>query len=1083
MGGAAFTESPGAPLADYFFIAGVESSRVFDHSKAINGLAAPSSGFGPTIEESTITEEDDAVKTPVLSSVQNSPEPSKRNSKRFSWDKRKSISSISGLEPKSPASNRSSVTIKAPAPQENGTRISAMSGMSDDDFNAALKRFAADRDSILAEIQVTATERTSQPPKASKPRPRTQRLRLDEMQASQKSGIGSVRRRLSTMNSLTRQNTTRRAPQRFSIDPNENPLKRAYEPVLLDQYPSKEMNVEIKKRPPFPDYVPMFVFPKDVKIVAADERPKSTWHGFAMTTSDGSRLYGITMILWKALDTDAAAELERQLDTWRRQNMSASEREFANSLSDRLVEARKKLSELLAELPRADDRQTKEDEINELEERIQLMLHTLRPIRHAAASKIEGLTDGETGFWVPRAYGILGRDATMTGFWKDWLRAVSIPMLQGGVFRVPPSSPMLGTWQPLERYVVNLCAEALSPITSRTQVEMSIRELRMYARKDAINEIPGTRNTDLYALFRAVDIDVIVTLFEFALAEARIIFLSSHIAMLHLACQALVQLLYPLKWAGVFIPVLPERLLQALEAPCPYIIGVNGTSDEMELPDDAVWMHLDSGTIEASEPPPPLPRQQRRKLISILRLAAPHHLRYGVDMGPPEYAKEAYPDTSFSSEYPQTFDPTPSMPNLAHFANLSSGQFGSSTDKSGNRPPLFNAFLSARRNNSNGLDRPSTSAANGMSDAGVSPSSSVFPPSSLANSRNDSAASLQASLREKRSGLLDNVRRNSSIGLDRMGTRTRRPSAPMQANGTYHGSATSVSTLNTEYSSTSNYAPSVYAQSTLAASTIMPTNFVMTPRTNTETTQWMEGHCMKWDPRRSTGTCSICDEKGDEGIYKCSGCPVQAHGRCLQGVNLVCPAAFSQPQVLTAFLRCMASLLYTYRKHLQPTPRGEASKSGKLYTFNRESFLRSLPHDQAGYMVMLTDTQGLAEFIGERETTRPDDPNIRLFDEIILSKKNRGRASSVFGKAKVGFLEDRSEHLWRSAQAASPVSRDGMKGSLAKGGMPAKLERELLREPRVVQGMPRLPTKKLTRKQVPSLLSGLGRTQSEPPAL
>ena len=871
------------------------------------------------------------------------------------------------------------------------------------------------------------------------------------------------------------------APQRFSINPNENPLKRPYEPVLLDQYPSKEMTGELKKRPPFPDYVPMFVFPNDVRVIAADERPRSTWHGFAMTTSDGSRLYGITQILWKALDIGAAAELERQLERWREHNMSATDREFANSLSERLVAARAKLSELLTELRYAEDRSQKEDEIDEVEERIRLMTTTLQPIRNAAASKIEGLTDGETGFWVPRAYGILGRDSSMTGFWKEWLRAVSIPMLQGGINRVPASSPRVGTWQPLERYVVNLCAEALSPITSRTQVELSIRELRMYARKDAINEIPGSRNTDLYALFRALDIEVIVTLFEFALAEARIIFLSKHTSMLHLACHALSQLIYPLKWCGVFIPVLPQRLVQALDAPCPYIIGLNTQSEHVDLPDDAVWVQLDEGTIEAPEPPPPLPRQQRRKLISILRLAAPHRYRFAVEVGPPGYAIETYPANNFSSEYPQIFDPDPTKPNLAHLANLPSDQFGSNNTRQKESLPLFNAFLAARRTNSNGSDQSPTSASSTGSTTPHSPSASSFAPPQLPTARSDSASSLQASLREKRSGLFDSARRNSSMGLDRVATMTnRRPSFPVHPNGTGHGTSTSVSTFNTDMSGTNTYAPSVYAQSTLAASTIMP-NVFMTTRTNTDTRQWIEGHCMIWDRRGANSVCTICEEKVEDGMFKCNSCPTQAHGKCLGEINLVCPAAFNQPQILAAFLRCMASLFYTYRQYISPTPRGEAVKSGKLFSFSRDAFLRSLPSDQAGYMEMLCETQGFSEFVGERETTRPDDPNIRLFDEVILSKRNRGRASTVFGKSKVGFLEDRSEHLWRSAQAASPVSRDGPRGSFGVGRMPAKLERDLLREPRMVQGVPRVATKKPTRKQVPSLLGGLGRTQSEPP--
>ena len=286
-------------------------------------------------------------------------------------------------------------------------------------------------------------------------------------------------------------------PQPLNEEENTHPLKRKFEPVLLDRYPPKSMVEETKRRGTFPDYVPMFAFPNDVNIVSADERPRSTWHGFAMTSSDNSRLYGICLIIWIPLNERASGELERECEKWRRDNMTDEERELASSLGERLAGERIKLSRLLARLPTVDSgseaREALEDEISAVEEKISLMADLLRPVRHGAAAKIEGLTDGATGLWIPRAYGILGRDPSLTSFWKEWLKAVVVPMTDGSIVRVPPSSPKIGMWQPLERYVINLSVEALSPISSKTQVEVSIRELRLFARKEAINELPGSR--------------------------------------------------------------------------------------------------------------------------------------------------------------------------------------------------------------------------------------------------------------------------------------------------------------------------------------------------------------------------------------------------------------------------------------------------------------------------------------------------------------------------------------------------------------------------------------------------------------
>lgn len=85
-----------------------------------------------------------------------------------------------------------------------------------------------------------------------------------------------------------------------------------------------------------------------------------------------------------------------------------------------------------------------------------------------------------------------------------------------------------------------------------------------------------------------------------------------------------------------------------------------------------------------------------------------------------------------------------------------------------------------------------------------------------------------------------------------------------------------------------------------------------------------------------------------------------------------------------------------------------------------DGFLKSIPTENAEYMKMLQQTQStfgsilyhlrqrllmfdpvaFNEFIHERETKRPEDPSIMLFDQVILAKKNRGK-SSIFSKSSM----------------------------------------------------------------------------------
>lgn len=186
------------PLADYFFISGIESSQVYDGRT--NGGASP-----PPVE--TTIEEDRALDLEVSHSPRpttpGSPTPEAKRRSRYSFEARKSIGSIitpSDISTNGTTSNRSSATIK---PLQVGG-----SGLTDEDFEQALRKFASERDNFLDEIHVSAGTVLPQT-KTIRNKPRTVRIQKSEDLGSSagglRNGVGSLRRRLSTMNSLKRQ--------------------------------------------------------------------------------------------------------------------------------------------------------------------------------------------------------------------------------------------------------------------------------------------------------------------------------------------------------------------------------------------------------------------------------------------------------------------------------------------------------------------------------------------------------------------------------------------------------------------------------------------------------------------------------------------------------------------------------------------------------------------------------------------------------------------------------------------------------------------------------------------------------------
>jgi len=85
--------------------------------------------------------------------------------------------------------------------------------------------------------------------------------------------------------------------------------------------------------------------------------------------------------------------------------------------------------------------------------------------------------------------------------------------------------------------------------------------------------------------------------FEGVLKEEKIIFKSRQKSLLSIACETLCALLYPFQWHHVYIPVLPLSLLDFLQSPTPYIVGVDtdhlaGASWDVESAEGVSYSHL-----------------------------------------------------------------------------------------------------------------------------------------------------------------------------------------------------------------------------------------------------------------------------------------------------------------------------------------------------------------------------------------------------------------------------------------------------------------------------------------------------------
>ena len=107
-----------------------------------------------------------------------------------------------------------------------------------------------------------------------------------------------------------------------------------------------------------------------------------------------------------------------------------------------------------------------------------------------------------------------------------------------------------------------------------------------------------TSQTDVGDLL-SMDPKVLVCLFESVLLERKVILRSNSMSKLTRVAEGLCELLQPLKWQHIYIPIVPEGLTEYLEAPTPYLMGVLSSISTQNLSyDQSVEIDVDSSSCK-----------------------------------------------------------------------------------------------------------------------------------------------------------------------------------------------------------------------------------------------------------------------------------------------------------------------------------------------------------------------------------------------------------------------------------------------------------------------------------------------------
>ena len=158
---------------------------------------------------------------------------------------------------------------------------------------------------------------------------------------------------------------------------------------------------------------------------------------------------------------------------------------------------------------------------------------------------------------------------------------------------------------PIERIVVNIVQEFPLPERGeRLRVHFPSGADYSWTRGGP-NPLSYVDDSAYALLFQCLEVEHIVKLVECLVWEQRIVFISSDLSLLAPCCEALMSLLWPFFWQHIYIPLLPPELIDYLEAPMPYIMGIHKSLEDefMEYSpiQDAVQVRLDDRTIVLPE--------------------------------------------------------------------------------------------------------------------------------------------------------------------------------------------------------------------------------------------------------------------------------------------------------------------------------------------------------------------------------------------------------------------------------------------------------------------------------------------------
>ncbi|XP_054844122.1 DENN domain-containing protein 5B isoform X1 [Eublepharis macularius] len=342
----------------------------------------------------------------------------------------------------------------------------------------------------------------------------------------------------------------------------QSPLRRTFKSKVLAHYPQN-----IEWNPFDQDAVNMLCMPKGLSFRTQTDNRDPQFHSFIITREDGSRTYGFVLTFYEEVTSKqictAMQTLYQMHNAEQCSSVCASSSCSMDSLASSLDEGD---STSLAKMQRYNSYDINRDTLY-----VSKSICLIAPLPFMQACK-----------------------------------KFLIQLYKAVTSQQPPPLP-------LESYIHNILYEVPLPPPGRSLKFYGVYE-PIVCQRPGPNELPLS-DYPLREAFELLGLENLIQVFTCVLLEMQILLYSQDYQRLMTVAEGITTLLFPFQWQHVYVPILPASLLHFLDAPVPYLMGLQskeGTDrSKLELPQEAnlCFVDIDNHFIELPEELPQFPNK------------------------------------------------------------------------------------------------------------------------------------------------------------------------------------------------------------------------------------------------------------------------------------------------------------------------------------------------------------------------------------------------------------------------------------------------------------------------------------------